>query len=379
MSDTTRLRVRKRGNPAGSSLGDESNSDFMDPFFYLSDDVFEFDMRKVLPSSWVFVGEISSLQKPGDFITDFIGHEPVVVIVDTEGRIRAFSNVCTHRASLLVEDSGNCGRLIKCPYHAWSFGLDGSLLGVPYQNGFTDNVDKSQLGLIEFRLDIWTRFIFVNISGDAPPLLEYLSPLPEQLAQHDLISPKMSLELNDIVDVHWKIMVDNAFCDYHLPFVHGNSIGRFADPDGVTEKIWKYTGRITAKWKDEELSSSKIVDGLTGDGAKGSMAYSVFPNWFIAVFPNGGFNVMWWSPLSAEKTRARVHNFSIDAHSDLRSGVEQLKAVQKEDYEICRRVQEGIRSGHYRPGPQHALELRISSFRKEYLRIVKESFNSSEI
>ena len=163
MSDTARLRVRKRGNPAGNSLGDDVNSDFMDPFFYLSDDVFEFDMRKVLPSSWVFVGEISSLQKPGDFITDYIGHEPVVVIVDTDGRIRAFSNVCTHRASLLLEDSGNCGRLIKCPYHAWSFGLDGSLLGVPYQNGFTDKVDKSQLGLIEFRLDIWTRFIFVNI------------------------------------------------------------------------------------------------------------------------------------------------------------------------------------------------------------------------
>ena len=115
---------------------------FMDPAGYFSEKLFDLEMRVVYPRSWVFVGDLSQLRKPGDYVTETIGTEPVMVVRGRDGTLRAFVNVCPHRASTLVEGSGNCGRALVCPYHGWTFHLDGRLAATPHPRGFVEPVDR---------------------------------------------------------------------------------------------------------------------------------------------------------------------------------------------------------------------------------------------
>jgi phenylpropionate dioxygenase-like ring-hydroxylating dioxygenase large terminal subunit len=349
----------------------------MAPTSYFSQEFFDLEMRTVLPRSWIFVSDLSPLREPGDFVTEEIGYEPVVVVRDRAGMLRAFSNVCPHRASLLVEHGGNCGRKFECPYHGWTFGLDGRLLGVPHQAGFETPLDKSQLGLRELRLETWEQFVFVNVSGDAPPLRQYLEIIPAQLRNHDLGSLSRVHCIDDEVDANWKIIMDNALCDYHLTFVHGESIGAFIEPSSLSEQIGEYTGQVKTDWDQAHLNATQIKPGLTGDAANGSLAFSVFPNWFIVAFPSGGATVMWWTPLSPQRTRARVWNYSPDPDADPRAQMDQLRAVQEEDYAICRKVQKGLRSSLYRPGPQHELELRIRGYQQRLMRMLADELQGA--
>lgn len=349
---------------------------FMDPASYFSPAFFDLEMRTIFPRSWIFVGEVSQLRQPGDYVTETIGAEPVVVVRDREHRIRAFSNVCTHRASLLVTGEGNCGRNLTCPYHGWTYGLDGRLVGIPYQRDFARQVDKEAFGLCEIRVDVWEQWVFVNVSGDAPPLAQHLEHIPAEVAHHDLSELTRVHTIDDEVDANWKILMDNAFCDYHLTFVHAGSIGRFVDPQSLSERVGETTGRVYARWNAEMLDGVDVKPELTGDAAVGSLAYSVFPNWFITAFPSGGATVMWWTPLDPVRTRARVWNYSPDPEGDPRSVYEQLQQVQQEDYEICRLVQQGLRSSLYVPGPQHDLELRIRGFQQRLMQMLADELTA---
>ena len=351
---------------------------FMDPAGYFSQKLFDLEMRVVYPRSWVFVGDLSQLLSPGDYVTETIGTEPVMVVRGRDGELRAFVNVCPHRASTLVEGSGNCGRALVCPYHGWTFHLDGRLAATPHPRGFVEPVDRSAYGLREVRVDVWLQFVFVNVSGDAPPLHEWLYPAPEQFALHNLEAATRVYELDDEVNANWKVMMDNAFCDYHLEFVHENTLGRFADASTLHEEIWDYTGRLTSQWSDEQLARTDVLPALAAANSYGSVAFGVFPNWFIAAFPNGGCSLMWWNPISLDKSRARVWNYSPDPGADARADFEMLKAVQAEDYAICEKVQQGLRSRSYRPGPQHYLELRVRGHQQRLMKMLADAIRRGE-
>jgi nitrite reductase/ring-hydroxylating ferredoxin subunit len=131
-----------------------------------SDTVFEIDRRFVLPRGWTLVAPAAAVAAAGDAVATSIGAEAVVAVRGRDGELRALSNVCTHRASLVVTESGNCGRTMVCPYHGWIFGLDGKLLGVPYRTGF-DEVPQESLGLARFALEEWGGLVMVDPSGCA--------------------------------------------------------------------------------------------------------------------------------------------------------------------------------------------------------------------
>ena len=375
---TTDIRQARPAVFDGIVIEPPLDDSFMDPAGYFSQPLYDLEMRVAFGRSWVFVGDLSQLQEPGDYVTETVGHEPVVVIRGRDGDLRAFTNVCPHRASTLVEGEGNCGRRLTCPYHGWTFELDGRLVAVPHQRGFDEPVDRDAHGLQEVAVDVWSQFVFVNVSGDAPPLREWMRPLPDQLGGHRLESATRTYVLDDEVNANWKVMMDNAFCDYHLEFVHANSLGRYADPASLQEDIWTYTGRLMTRWSPEQLATTNVLPHLSGNEAQGAVAYSVFPNWFIAAFPNGGCSVMWWNPISLDRSRARVWNYSPDPDADHRSDFEMLKMVQAEDYAICEKVQRGLQSRFYAPGPQHYLELRIRGFQQRLMTMLADAIASGD-
>ena len=341
----------------------------MDPEVYRSEAFYQAELDRVFPGSWMFVAHEKWLPEPGDFVAETVGSEPVLVVRDADGGLRAFANVCPHRASLLAEGRGNCGRRLVCPYHGWTFELDGRLTGIPRRNLFATPVDPSKLGLTELRLDTLEGLVFVNVTGDAPPLLDYLEDIPELLGGHDIAGMGLGVSLDDPIAANWKLVMDNAICDYHLSIVHADSIAALVDLDGLTEQAGETTAVARVPWMQSELPD-RPRPGLHGAAARGSLGCYVFPNLHVIGFPTGGATVMWWTPTGHTTTRARVLSLSHDPEADVRAGTELLSRVQYEDFDVCERMQRGVQSAHYRPGPRHDAELRVTVFQRRLLQMV---------
>ncbi len=357
-------------------LGVAANG-MMAPEAYRSEAFYRAELDWVFPSSWVFVGHERWVPKPGDFLAETVGIEPVLVVRNPDGFLRAFSNVCPHRASLLAEGQGNCGRRLICPYHGWTFGLDGRLLAIPRQRGFVSPVNVADYGLTELRLDVWEGLVFVNITGDAPPLIDYLEGLPELLAGHDIAGMGLGVFLDDPIAANWKLVMDNAICDYHLGIVHEASIADLVELEGLDEQAGDTTAVASVPWKESAMPPDPWP-GLTGSAAAGSLGCFVFPNLHVIGFPTGGATIMWWTPTGHATTRARVLSLSHDADADVRAGTELLSRVQREDFDVCEKMQIGVQSLGYSPGPLHASELRITVFQRRLLQLVEQAVDRAD-
>lgn len=369
--------ARVHGRPYPAAVLGVSANGMMAPEAYRSGEFYRAEIDWVFPASWVFVGHERWVPAPGDYLAETIGEEPVLVIRNTEGDLQAFSNVCPHRASLLVEGRGNCDRRLVCPYHGWTFGLDGRLLAIPRQRGFVSPVDVSEYGLRELRLDVWEGLVFVNVTGDAPPLLDYLEDVPDLLGGHDIASMHLGEFLDDPIAANWKLVMDNAVCDYHLDIVHRESIAALVDMEELTARAGTTTAITSVPWKESQLPPEPHP-GLAGAAAEGSLGCFVFPNLHVIGFPTKGATIMWWTPTGPATTRARVLGLSHDADADVRSGKELLARVQREDFDVCERMQIGVQSRGYAPGPQHATELRITAFQRRLLQMVQQAFDRAD-
>lgn len=366
--------------PAPPSLGDAgvgaldgvplrlSPSGFLDARAYTSPGFFDVEMREVLPRSWCFAADTDALARPGDFVATRIGMEPVVVVRDGAGRIRAFSNVCPHRASLICEGSGNCGARLTCPYHGWTFHLDGRLANVTYRSLFDTPVVDDDLRLPELRTAVWERFVFVNVTGDAAPLAEWLGDAAEWFRFHRLSEGICRSRTSTEFPFNWKTFTDNGFDGYHTPFVHAETAERRIDTSGV--QMWRGVNGTTSKshypWRGEYLARlPTVLDGLEGPWRVGSKVLAIHPHVLLAAMPDGSSFVMWTTPLALERTLVRINTYSpheVDARAVPPSP--EGRTVFDEDVDICLGVNAGMRSRFYRSGPQHRFELQAQHFQR---------------
>lgn len=354
-----------------------SPTTFIPPQMYSDPRVFEAESRDVFPRVWQLVGDITDVTKTGDYLAEKLGDQPVVVLRDAEGAIRAFANVCRHRGAVLLEGKGNCGLNMSCPYHRWTYGLDGKLKSVPFLGEFEFDLDLEKLGLHELRVDVWERFAFIDLSGEAPPLASFLGFMPERLEHHRISDAKLKQVLDEEADGNWKIHVDNAFCDYHFQFVHRETFSHQAKK-GLEEELEEFVGMSYVPWTGYD-GEKEPFEGLTGRASHGSLSFSLFPNVFVGGFPNGESIVLSWSPLGADRTRVRVWSYSHVDEPDRFTDGGMLRKIMDEDYEISRRAHEGMKSPMYqRPGPRHFRELRIYGYQRALVALLKSGAERRE-
>ena len=170
---------------------------------YRSADFFQAERRTIFSQGWILVGHVSRLREPGDYVTMYVAGEPIAVVRGSDGELRGFSNVCRHRAARLLDGTGNCGKAIRCPYHGWTYGLDGSLLAVPEKTGFP-GFDRDENGLWPLRCGVASGFVFVSLAPDPEPLQDYLGPFDEWLAPYRperLVSYQTS---QNVIAINWK-------------------------------------------------------------------------------------------------------------------------------------------------------------------------------
>jgi phenylpropionate dioxygenase-like ring-hydroxylating dioxygenase large terminal subunit len=197
---------------------------------YIDPEYYSLEREKVLKADWLCLEHVSRLKKSGDFVALDVFDEPLMIVRDAE-RIRVLSRVCAHRSIdiLPVESNepraGN-KRVFVCPYHAWSYNLDGTLRGCPHMQGAA-GFDKKDWRLGEFRSEIWNGFIFVNFDGKAPPLAEQYAAFDRVIAPWHVADMELVIELDWSCNFNWKVMVENFMESYHHIAAHAQTLNPF--------------------------------------------------------------------------------------------------------------------------------------------------------
>ncbi len=308
---------------------------------YTSEAFFALENERIFASSWVFAGFVHELARPGDAVPVNVAGRPVLLVRDTAGAIRAFHNVCRHRCLKLVDGPGNLGRAIRCPYHAWTYGLDGRLRAAPFFGGREPRAvpagfDRSQHGLAPVRAAAWHDWIFVNLDGAAPPFEDFVAPLRKRLSGFDL-SRMQHLATIDFGEIaaNWKLLMENFIEPYHVQFVHSRTTDQpLADHYTVNEP-----GCLGSAVDVSREARKKDV--LSED----SRFLTLFPNFVVGVYLPDQIGVHLDVPLAPDRTLQRRAIYSLDPMPDRAERTERLAAlwreVHREDHAICERLQQG--------------------------------------
>jgi len=189
-------------------------------------EIYTQESNKVFAAGWASIGCAQQLEKPGDILPVRIAGQSLIAVKNREGQVSVFHNVCRHKAAPLVDEPCN-KRSIVCPYHKWTFKIDGNLLSAPRyfgnDNKAMSDEDKADKGLIKVRFAIWWDIIFVNIDGNAQPFDEFIEPLNKLLTHYNPDSIKKISTTDYSGEVNWKLAVDNFLDGYHVPFVHSQA------------------------------------------------------------------------------------------------------------------------------------------------------------
>ncbi|MEY4174583.1 MAG: hypothetical protein RI900_1748 [Actinomycetota bacterium] len=325
--------------------------------FYTSPEVFALEVEHVLRKRWIFLCRTEMLSESGSYRSFDTAGGPVVLVRSDDGQLRAFANFCRHRGSILVEGEGSARRFV-CPYHAWSYTLDGALSTCPDMQQAVD-FDRSANGLIPVRLETWNGFVFINFDDNASSLLHDLGDLPQRMASHRLDRMVCTWRVSIMNECNWKLILENAMESYHTAIVHRDTVGRQDSRTLPTTGEWKciqvISGRSIATLPGTPPSFPKI-EGLDEDAQKGTYFTVLHPACQFAVAQD----CMWWlnvTPLSADRTLLEVGGCfpeDVVAAPDFEAKAapyyERWDLVAREDVGILERQQRALASAKYQPG-----------------------------
>lgn len=195
----------------------------MPPSVYTSQAFCEAELREIFARDWYCVGRADALAETGRYFTADLAGQPILVVRDGDGSLRAMSNVCLHRMSTLLEGRGTT-RSIVCPYHAWTYGLDGSLRGAPAM-GLNAGFCKDQYRLPQVRCEEWLGWVFVCLDPQTPPVSETLKGVEAIVAGYDMTNYTETFYEEHVWDTNWKVLAENFMESYHLPVCHAGTVG----------------------------------------------------------------------------------------------------------------------------------------------------------
>jgi choline monooxygenase len=316
--------------------------------WYTDPRIAELERINVFGKTWRLVARTEQVQSPGQFISTTVAGEPVVVVRGNDGVLRAFFNVCRHHAAAVVTQPCGHASILRCPYHGWNYGLDGSLKGMPEFDG-VENFDRAQNGLVPIRVETWECFVFVNLDNHAAPLTEFLGGLVKRIAPLGVSKLHYFDRRTYDIACNWKVFVDNYLDGgYHVPHLHKGLNSVLDYKQYTIENEDRYC-----------LQSSPMVasdeDAATGSTRKGDRAWYFWqhPNLMINCYA-GYMDTNLVIPIDVDHCHVIFDFYFADASEAGREYNEQSvkvgNRVQEEDLGICEDVQRGLKSRAYRAG-----------------------------
>ena len=343
------------------------------PEVYVDPAIARREQHAIFARSWQLLGHAADLRDPGRFATVQVGAESALVVRGEDGELRAFRNVCRHRASRLREGRGECGKALRCPYHGWTYRTDGSLIGVPEGRGFA-GLDKSTLGLMPARVEQFAGLIFVNLDLDAAPLADGLGGLEERLAPYGIPGLKRFTESTSSQPANWKIVADNYLEGYHVPIAHPGLM-RLLDYQRYTVELGEGYVFFEAPLRDKpsgnrlERAYQRMVRPMPGLGAADRAVWRfvfIWPNTTIDLYPD---QVTTWqiNPSAIDATHDVFACYRAERPTPSMRTVQRLNHrlnvdVAAEDIDLVARVQAGMATTGWQPGPLGEREAAVAWF-----------------
>lgn len=341
----------------------------MPPGIYTSETVVAAELERIFAKDWICVGRASSLKRPGDYMTYDLAGQPIIILRDESGEIRAMSNVCLHRMSTLLTGSGR-RKVITCPYHAWMYGLDGTLKNASYMDK-NECFHAEGMRLPQIRSELWLGWIFITLNPEATPVAERLSGLAAEIAPFGMENYVEFFRETHVWDTNWKVLAENFMESYHLPACHAATIGGVSqiDASDMPEGEPAYNIHFITKDLSFRLACAHPDNTtLTGEWRQKNAIFSVYPSLMITVTP-GYFWYLSMHPVSAGKVHIIFGGgFSPDFAADPKAEemIAQVKslldAVNVEDKGCTERVYKGLSSPLATPGPISHLERPLYDF-----------------
>ena len=318
------------------------------------------EQQQIFHQSWQYVGDAAQLELGQVWALTLAGR-PVVISRDRAGTLRAFLNVCPHRAALLCEAGIHTQKHLVCPYHAWTYDLAGELVGTPSRQRFPDSFDPADYDLQPVRLETWSGFMFLCFCDDAPPLVEFLGRVPRYLGQHRRAETRHLLTLRRTVACNWKNYHDNTLCDYHVAISHHHTLHPVQGPiKHYVHEFDTYVNLlrtpVTNAWRD---SNQRLADLPEGAGTH-FFTFGIYPNLHLLGLPDSTIIWLRIDPITAQTCHLTLEIYGIPSISPPVSTLKtDFEAFMAEDIALTESVQQGYASGTYQPGPVNQLEHRI--------------------
>ncbi|HUO72739.1 MAG TPA: aromatic ring-hydroxylating dioxygenase subunit alpha [Solirubrobacteraceae bacterium] len=353
---------------------DPASGTALEPRFYTDPEILEAEQELIFERTWQLAGHISSLATPGSYITASAGSQPVLVVRDQEGQLRAYRNVCRHRASRLLSGSGQCKGAIRCRYHGWTYRFDGSLIGVPEGMQFGERLDKRTLGLLPVQVEEMCGLVFVNVDPDASPLASLVGDLPSRLAPYRIESLEPFGSPGDGQPANWKVIAENYIEGYHIPIAHPGLM-RMLDYKHYDTEVYEHYAWFEAPLRAKPSSNrlermyAQLVEpmpGLTEADRHVWRYVFLYPNTTIDLYPDQ-VNTWQMLPDGLARTRDVFGNYR-PAGSSARTRVVQWinqrlnNLVLDEDIDLVDNVQQGLQTRGYVPGPLSRRESAVAWF-----------------
>jgi Rieske 2Fe-2S family protein len=358
--------------------------------YFVSPEVFAEERKRIFSKQWLLVGHQSQIPKPGDHFLATITGESVIVTRDQKSQVRGFYNVCRHRGTRLKEDTCGHASAIQCPYHAWTYGLDGRLIGAPHMDE-VPGFDKADYSLHRVNLELWEGFIFVNLadgearlrseatarqrSGDFISLERWFAPLNGKFLHWNMSILQAAKRIEYDVRANWKLMFENYSECYHCPGVHP-MLSKISPYDSAENDLAE--GPFLGGFMKINPGKSLTMSGNACAAFVGKIEnlqqvfyYSIFPNMLLSLHPEYVMVHQLW-PQSPQRTLIVCDwFFHPDAFNQPNFNPEDAigfwDMTNKQDWHVCELSQQGIASRAYEPGPYSTRESIPAAWDEYYL------------
>ena len=369
MSDIARLPL---------SQSDPTDDFSLPGWTYWDADYFKVEMERVIRPSWQIVCHDSDMPNPGDWRTLELLGESILVIRGQDGAARAFANVCRHRGSRLVDGHEGCAKRLTCPYHAWTYATDGRLVALPHREDYR-GFDAAEWGLTPVELERWRGFLFVRLESGGPSVAAMMAPYETEIAPHRFEELRA---LGRITmrprDVNWKNVADNYSDGLHIDVALPGLTRLFGKSYAI--EAGAHVDRMSGALREQpssNISERAYQQFLPAGAGRTWLYFKLWPNVAFDIYPDQ-VDFMHFVPVSPTRTMIREISYALPDDRREMKAARYLnwrinRQVNAEDTALIRRVQQGMGSSLYRPGPLGESEVCLRSFARKLRRIIPET------
>ena len=330
--------------------------------FYVSAEYFERELEAFFRRMWICAGRADEVSEPGRFVLRELPGDNIIVTRDTSGIVRAFHNTCRHRGTrLCTERTGAFPGSIQCPYHAWTYGLDGRLLGAPHMDD-VPHFRKEDYPLHAVHADVWDGHVFLNLGNSAPVLREHLGELPTKFKSWRMAELRLGHRITYDVRANWKLIIQNYNECLHCPNLHPalNKLSHYLSGENEPLRGTYMGGRMDLRPGVETLSVDgscprALLPGLSDEDKRRVYYYAIFPNMLLSLHPDYMLVHTLW-PVAPDRTvnvcEWHFHPNELQRPEfDASDAIEFWDMTNRQDWHVCELSQAGISSRGYQPGP----------------------------